>query len=152
MASRQEFLGVIIDSTGIRPTPPSKTKSSREDATTIKRRRVTGLSRDDRPLAKKNNLNNNSNREHKFPIVRGCGEAGPPMQKKEGPYVGVPQLEYTFLVQTDVSSTEAGAWPLQPDEHEEQVLTFASHRVLKTDSHQGPTELECMAVLWANKY
>ena len=34
----------------------------------------------------------------------------------------------------------------------ELVLAFASHRFSKTDSRRGPTEQECMAVLWAIKH
>ena len=56
-----------------------------------------------------------------------------------------------FIEQTDARSTGAGAVPLQPEGHEEQVLTFASHRVSKTDSRQGFTGRECMAVLWTIK-
>ena len=40
----------------------------------------------------------------------------------------------TFIVQTDASCMVAGAEPLQPEGDEEQLLTFASHRVLETES------------------
>ena len=53
----------------------------------------------------------------------------------------------TFIVQTDVSCIIAGAEPLQPEGDEEQVLTFASHRVSETESRQRPMERECMTVL-----
>ena len=68
------------------------------------------------------------------------------MHKKEGPMLAFLDWRNTFLVQTDASSAGAGAGPLQPEEHERQVLTFASHRVSKVDSSQGPTERECMDV------
>ena len=58
----------------------------------------------------------------------------------------------TFIVQTDISAVGAWAGPLLPEGHEEQVPTFTSHRVSKTDSRQGPTERECMTALWAIKY
>ena len=58
----------------------------------------------------------------------------------------------TFLVQTDASFAGAGAVPLPPKGHEEKVLTFATHRVSKTDAYQQrPREREYRAVLWAIK-
>ena len=59
---------------------------------------------------------------------------------------------HTFIVQTDTSFAGASAGPLQPEGHEEKVPTFASHRVSKTDSRQGPTEREGIVVLWAIKH
>ena len=41
-----------------------------------------------------------------------------------------------FIVQTGASSAGAGAVPLQTERHGEQVLTFGSHCVLKTDSRR----------------
>ena len=52
----------------------------------------------------------------------------------------------TYTVQTDTSSAGATVEPLQPEGHKEQVPTFASHRISKTDSRQRPTERERMAI------
>ena len=41
---------------------------------------------------------------------------------------------------------------LQPVGRGEQTLAFASDHFSKTDSRRGPTERECMAVLWAIKH
>ena len=42
----------------------------------------------------------------------------------------------TCTVQTYTNSVGARIGPLQPEEHEEQIPTFASHRVSKIDFRQ----------------
>ena len=88
------------------------------------------------------NLNKNNYREQKVPIAgQATGGAMPALLDGNN----------TCTVQTYTNSAGAKAKPLQPDGHEEQVPTFASHRVSKTDSRQIPTERERLAVLGAIK-
>ena len=49
---------------------------------------------------------------------------------------------------TDSSSIGAGAVLTQNHGSREVVIAYASHRFSRTDSKRGPTERECMAVLW----
>ena len=87
----------------------------------------------------------------KFPIAWGGEEAEALLSLKKvltSPAALVfPDWDNTFIVQTDASSAEAGVVLLQPVGREERVLVFAGHSFLTTDSRQGPTERECMAVL-----
>ena len=58
----------------------------------------------------------------------------------------------TCTERTDTSSAGVRVGPLKPEGHKEQVPTFASHRVSRTDFRQRPTERERMAVLGAIKH
>ena len=97
-----------------------------------------------------------SKKARKFSIAWGDKEAEAFRRLKQtltSPTVlAFPDWNSTFVVQTDASSAGAGAVLLQPVGREERVLAFASHRFSKTDSRRGPTERECMDVLWAIKH
>ena len=73
----------------------------------------------------------------------------PNLQHTSSTGLAFPDRNSTFIVQTDASSAGAGAVLLQPVGRGERVLACASHRFSKTNSRRGPTERECMAVLWA---
>lgn len=60
-----------------------------------------------------------------------------------------PDLNSTFELHTDASATGAGATLMQDVGDVPRVTAFASHRWSRTDSRRGPTERECMAILWA---
>ena len=169
-AARQEFLGMIIDSTGIRPAlskleaiekmpPPSNVEELRAflGMTGYLRQFIQNYSITAAPLAYLlRNKEFASEKARKFPIAWGDKEAEAFRRLKQtltSPTVlASPDWNSTFKVQTDASSAGAGAVLLQPEGCEERVLAFASHRFSKTDSRRGPTERECMAVLWAIKY
>ena len=169
-AARQEFLGMIIDSTGIRPapskleaiekmSPPSNVEELRAflGMTGYLRQFIQNYSITAAPLTYLlRNKEFASKKVRKFPIAWGDKEAEAFRRLKQtltSPTVlAFPDWNSTFIVQTDASSAGAGAVLLQPVGREERVLAFASHRFLKTDSRRGPTERECMAVLWAIKH
>ena len=52
------------------------------------------------------------------------------------------------MLHTDASSIGAGVVLTQNHGSEEVVIAYASHRFSRTNSRRGPTERECMAVLW----
>eukprot|EP00903_Cladosiphon_okamuranus_P015718 g14508.t3 len=60
-----------------------------------------------------------------------------------------PDMNSTFELHTDASATGAGATLMQAVGDVPRVIAFASHRWSRTDSRRGPTERECMAILWA---
>ena len=59
-----------------------------------------------------------------------------------------PDWNQPFTLHTDASSIGAGAVLTQNHGSREVVIAYASHRFSRTDSKRGPTERECMAVLW----
>ena len=59
-----------------------------------------------------------------------------------------PDWNRPFTLQTDASSIGAGAALTQNHGSKEVAIAYASHRFSRTDSRRGPTESECMAVLW----
>ena len=59
-----------------------------------------------------------------------------------------PDWNQPFTLHTDASSIGAGAVLTQNHGSKEVVIAYASHRFSRTDSRRGPTERECMAVLW----
>ena len=161
---------MIIDSTGIRPAPskleafekmppPSNVEELRAflGMTGYLRQFIQNYSITAAPLT--NLLKNKefaSKKARKFPIACGDKETEASRRSKQtltSPTVlAFPDWNSTFIVQTDASSAGAGAVPLQPVGCEERVLAFASHSFSKTNSRRGPTERECMAVLWAFKH
>ena len=161
---------MIIDSTGIRPAPskleaiekmppPSNVEELQAflGMTGYLRQFIQNYSITAAPLTDLlRNKEFASKKARKFPIAWGDKEAEAFRQLKQtltSPTVlAFPDWNSTFIVQTDASSAGAGAVLLQPMGREERVLAFASHRFSKTDSRRGPTERECMAVLWAIKH
>ena len=59
-----------------------------------------------------------------------------------------PDWNQPFTLHTDASSIGAGAVLTQNHGSKEVGIAYASHRFSRTDSRRGPTERECMAVLW----
>ena len=169
-AARQEFLGMIIDSSGIRPSPskveaiekmppPSNVEELRAFLGMIgyMRQSIRNYSITAAPLADLLRVKEfASNTACKSPIAWRSREAGDFHLLKKiliSPAVlAFSDWNNTFIAQTDASSAGAEAVLMQPVGHAERVLAFASHQVSKIDFCRGPTERECMAILWAIKY
>ena len=166
-AASQEFLGMIIDSTGIRPSP-SKLQAIAEMSRpqTVEELRtflgMTGYLRQFVPLysvtaAPLTNILRHkefaSKRARKCKIPWGEEEDQAFRQLRESlasPLVlAFPDLNSTFELHTDASTIGAGATLMQEIGEVPRVISFASHRWSRTDSRRGPTERECMAILWA---
>ena len=60
-----------------------------------------------------------------------------------------PDLERPFELHTDASTMGVGASLMQTIDGVTRAVAFASHRFSQTDARRGPTERECMGVLWA---
>lgn len=60
-----------------------------------------------------------------------------------------PDFDNTFELHTDASAIGTGATLMQTVGDVPRVISFASHRWSRTDSRRGPTERECVAILWA---
>ena len=155
-AARQEFPGIIIDSTGIRPSvskleaieklpPPANVEELRVflGMTGYLREFIRNDSITAAPLT--NLLKNKgfaSKKARKFLVAWGGGEAGAFHSLKKAltspAVLAFPDWNNTFVVQTDASSVGAGAVLLQPVGHEEPVLAFASQRFLKTTLVEVP--------------
>ena len=60
-----------------------------------------------------------------------------------------PDWNCQFTLRTDASEVETGAVLDQVTGEETFNIAFASHRFSLCDSRRGPTERECLAVLWA---
>eukprot|EP00752_Nemacystus_decipiens_P017631 g15802.t1 len=163
----EEFLGMVIDSTGIRPAP-SKLAAIAEMSrpTNVEELRtflgMTGYLRQFVPLysvtaAPLTNILRHkefaSKRARKLRIPWGEDEdkAFRMLRKSlSSPLVlAFPDMNSTFELHTDASSVGAGATLMQAVGDVPRVISFASHRWSRTDSRRGPTERECMAILWA---
>ena len=59
-----------------------------------------------------------------------------------------PNWNQPFTLHTDARSIGAGALLTQNHGSKKVVIAYASHRFSRTDSRRGPTERECMTVLW----
>lgn len=60
-----------------------------------------------------------------------------------------PDMNSTFELHTDASSVGAGATLMQAVGDVPRVISIASHRWSRTDYRRGPTERECLTILWA---
>lgn len=166
-AASMEFLGMIIDSSGVYPSP-SKLEAIAEmpRPQTVEELRtflgMTGYLRqfvEDYSVicAPLTDLLRNklfaSKKPRKLPIPWGEDEqlaftairsalASPTV-------LAFPDPNSPFELHTDASSVGAGAVLMQKVGDTSRVISFASHRFSRTDARRGPTERECMAVLWA---
>ncbi|CAN0436657.1 unnamed protein product, partial [Pylaiella littoralis] len=94
-----------------------------------------------------------SKRARKFPITWGEEEDTAFNQLKSelaSPTVlAFPDPNRPFELHTDASQVGSGAVLMQNMGGAPRVIAFASHRFSRTDARRGPTERECMGVLWA---
>ncbi|CAB1108851.1 unnamed protein product [Ectocarpus sp. CCAP 1310/34] len=166
-AASQEFLGMIIDSTGLYPAPSKLDAIARmprphtvEELRTFLgltgylRQFVPNYSLTAAPLT--NILRNKafaSKRARKLPIPWSVAEEDAFQSLREtlaSPKVlAFPDLERPFELHTDASTLGVGASLMQTIDGVTRAVAFASHRFSQTDARRGPTERECMGVLWA---
>lgn len=165
-AACQEFLGMIIDATGIRPAPakmeaianmprPCTVEELRtfQGLTGYLRQFVPNYSLVAAPLTDLlRNKEYASKRARKMVIAWGVAEEKAFQSLRTtlaSPTVlAFPDLENTFELHTDASTVGVGAVLMQTIDEKPRVISFASHRFSRTDSRRGPTERECMGVLW----
>lgn len=161
-AASQEFLGMIIDSTGLRPAP-SKLEAianmprsqTVEDLRTFLgltgylRQFVRDYSIVTAPLT--NILRNKdfaSKRARKLPISWGHDEENAFQAVRSAlaspTVLAFPDPNNLFELHTDASTIGAGATLMQPVGSDLRVIAFASHKFSRTDARRGPTERECM--------
>ena len=165
-AASQEFLGMIIDSTGLHPAPskleaiakmprPSNVETLRSflGLTSYLRQFVKDYSIIAAPLT--NILRNKefaSKRARKTTIPWGAEEEaafqGLRSALSSPTVLAFPDPNKPFELHTDASETGAGATLVQDVGGTPRVIAFASHRFSRTDSRRGPTERECMGILW----
>ena len=165
-ASAQEFLGMMVDINGIRPAPskmeavakmprPTNIEELRAflGLTGYLRQFVENYSIIAAPLT--NILRNKefaTKRARKFPIPWTVEQEGAFTSLKKSlaspTVLAFPDWNQPFTLHTDASSIGAGAVLTQNHGSKEVVIAYASHRFSRTDSRRGPTERECMAVLW----
>ena len=146
---RQEFLGMIIDSSGIRPSPSKKVEAIEKmppPSNVEELRAFLGMIGYMRQSTRNFSITAAaltdllrikefaSNKACKTPIAWRSGEARDFHSLKKviiSPAVlAFSDWNNTFIVQTAASSAGAEAVLMQPVGHEERVLAFASHRVL----------------------
>ena len=164
-SSSQEFLGMIIDSTGLHPAPtkleaiasmprPQTVEELRTflGLTGFLRQFVPNYSLTAAPLtdilrnkdfaskhARKNRIGWGAEEEQAFQSLRST-LASPTV-------LAFPDLDNTFELHTDASTVGAGAVLMQTIDGVSRVIAFASHRFSRTDARRGPTEGECMGLL-----
>ena len=63
-----------------------------------------------------------------------------------------PDWNRPFTLHTDANSIGVGAVVMKNHGSKEVVIVYASHRFSRTDSRRGPTERECMAMLWGVRH
>ena len=166
-AASQEFLGMIVDRTGLYPAPSKLVAIARmprphtvEELRTFLgltgylRQFVPNYSLTAAPLT--NILRNKafaSKRARKLPIPWTTAEQDAFHSLRgtlASPTVlAFPDLERPFELHTDASSLGVGASLMQTIEGVTRAVAFASHRFSRTDARRGPTERECMGVLWS---
>ena len=165
-ASVQVFLGMMVDINGIRPAPSKiEAVAKMPRPTNIEELRtflgLTGYLRQfvenytiiAAPLT--NILRNKefaTKRARKLPIPWTVEQEGAFANLKKSlaspTVLAFPDSNQPFTLHTDASSIGAGAVLTQYHGSKEVVIAYASHRFSRTDSRRGPTERECMAVLW----
>lgn len=166
-AASMEFLGMVIDSSGIYPAPSKLEAIARmprpqtvEELRTFLgmtgylRQFVRGYSLISAPLTDLlRNKDFASKRARKLPIPWGDAEQSAFDTLRDelaSPTVlAFPDPNNEFELHTDASAVGAGAVLMQKVGDSLRVVAFASHRFSRTDARRGPTERECMAVLWA---
>ena len=165
-ASAQEFLGMMVDINGIRLAPskmeavakmprPTNIEELRAflDLTEYLRQFVANYSIIAAPLT--NILRNKEfatkrARKLPFPWTVEQERAFASLKKSlaSTTVLAFPDWNQPFTLHTDASPIGAGALLMQNHGSKEVVIAYASHRFSRTDSRRGPTERECMAVLW----
>ena len=169
-APSQEYLGMVVDSTGIRPAP-SKLEAviNMPCPTNVEELRAfLGLTGYLRQFVEKHSIIaaplTNILRNKDFASKRARKSVIPWEQEQEQAFaqlkqaltspkvLAFPNWGYTFTLHTDASSTGAGAALTQRKQNKEFVIAFASHKFSKQDARRGPIERECMAILWATKH
>ena len=166
-SSSQEFLGMIINNTGLHPAPTkSEAIASMPRPQTVEELRtflgLTGYLGQFVPnysltTASLTDIIRNKDfalkRGRKIRIVWGVEEEQAFQSLRStlaSPTVfPFPDLDNTFEFHTDAGTVGAGAVLMQTIDGVSRVLAFASHRFSRTDARRGPTERECMGVLWA---
>lgn len=164
-ASFQEFLGMVIDRTGIRPAPskmdaivnmprPSTVEGLRTflGMTGYLRQSVPNYSLVDAPLTDLlRNKEYATKRARKIVVPWGDAEEKAFQSLRStlaSPTVlAFPDLENVFELHTDASTVGVGAVLMQTIDEVSRVISFASHRFSWTDSRRSPTEREYMGVL-----
>ena len=166
-AASQEFLGMIIDCTGMRPAPSKLDAIARmpcprtvEDLRTFLgltgylRQFVPNYSLTAAPLTdilRNKTFASKQARKLSIPWEAEHDEAFRSLRATlASPSVlAFPDPNRTFELHTDASTIGAGAVLRQPVGDAPGYIAFASHRFSRTDSKRGPTERECMGILWA---
>ena len=149
-----------------------QTRSDRGNAPTQKCRRIAFFSGDDysylRQFVKKysiiaapltdllRNKDFASKKARKLPVPWGTPQEESFQNLKQelaSPLVlAFPDWNIPYILQTDANTVGADAVLIQSMKDEEGIISCASHRFSRTDSLRGPTQRECMAVLWAIKH
>lgn len=165
--AQQEFLGMIIDRLGLRPSPSKiEAITNLQPATTVEELRsllgMTGFLRQFVPkfstiVAPLSDILRDpaymSKRARKKPIPWGP-EQGEALSRlihclTSPPILALPNWHDLFALHTDASEIGSGAALTQIQTGFERAISFASHRWSRTDAKRSPTEREAAAVLWA---
>ena len=166
-AASMEFLGMVIDSTGVFPAP-SKLAAIAEMPRphTVEELRVfLGLTGYLRQFV----ANYSITCAPLTDILRNKEFASKRARKRLIPWGDEPQRAFDrlkeqlasptvlaypdptnqFQLHTDASTVGSGAALMQESGGTPRFISFASHRFSRTDSRRAPTERECMGILWA---
>lgn len=70
----------------------------------------------------------------------------------EAPILAFPDFSKEMILYTDASTLGVGAILSQNIDGKERVISYASRSINKHERNYSPTELECLAVVWAVNY
>ena len=169
-AASQEFLGMVIASSGLRPAPSKLEAITKmpQPKNVEELRSFLGMTSYLRQFVKKYSIiaapltdllrskDFASKKARKLPIPWGTPQEESFQNLKQelaSPLVlAFPDWNIPYILQTDANTVGADAVLIQSMRDEEGIISCASHRFSRTDSLRGPTQRECMAVLWAIKH
>ena len=165
--AQQEFLGMVVDRMGLRPSPskiqavqnfqPAKTVEQLRaliGASGFLRRFVPNFSSVVAPLTdllRRPEFASKRARKHPVPWGPAQDEALSQLIHclTSPPILALPNWSDPFTLHTDASEIGSGAALTQIHHGIERAISFASHRWSVSDAKRAPTEREAAAVLWA---